>query len=99
MKKYKYDGANMLNMDITYDGIVRPRKGFKTFSGMVWQLWLINNRFEKMGIQGDFMVRLPLPEGDFEYRYVTKQYKPKYDSVMTDYIEIQPKKWRQRGKK
>lgn len=63
--------SEMVNMDVNTDGTIRARRGFKTFAGMVWQLWLINRRFTKMGIKGDFTVRLPLPEGNFKTRYET----------------------------
>ena len=53
----------MHNIDMRSDGIIRPRKSFKTFWGMVWQLWLINRRYTKMGVKGSFSVTLPLPEG------------------------------------
>lgn len=56
----------MVNLEILNDGTIRPRKSFATFAGMVYQLWLINKRFTKMGIVGDFTVRLPLP-GKFKY--------------------------------
>ena len=82
------DKPHMTNVDITSDGVIRPRKGFKTFSGMVWQLWLINRRFSRMNVEGNFTVKLPLPEGDFESKYVTKTYKPKYENIMHDYIEM-----------
>jgi len=61
----------MLNVDIHTDGTIRARKGFKTFAGMVWHLWLINRRYNKLGVKGAFTVRLPLPEGGFETRYQT----------------------------
>lgn len=61
--------VGMQNIDIDSNGTVRPRKVFKTFSGMVWQFWLINKRFKKMGIVGNFTVTLPLPEGNFKTRY------------------------------
>jgi hypothetical protein len=49
------------NVDVDKSGVMRPRKMWRTFAGMVWQLWLINKRFKKLGIVGDFTVRLPLP--------------------------------------
>jgi len=50
----------MLNIDITSKGEINKRKDWKSFKGMVYQLRLINKRYTKMGIQGDFTIRLPL---------------------------------------
>lgn len=52
---------NSLNIDIQTDGSMRKRKGWKTFEGMVYQLRLINERYNKQGWSGDFTIRLPLP--------------------------------------
>jgi len=61
-----YNGiTNAKNIDVHTDGIVHPRKGWKTFAGMVYQLWLINKRYERMNIKGDFTIRLPLPKGNY----------------------------------
>lgn len=48
------------NIEIQTDGTLRPRRGYKSFRGMVWQLWLINRRYQKMGVSGSFVVTLPL---------------------------------------
>ena len=55
--------SEMTNMVVDNNGNLRPRKSWKTFGGMVWQLYLINRRFKKLGVRGDFTVRLPLPDG------------------------------------
>ncbi len=55
--------TEMTNMDIDASGHLRTRHSWTTFRGMVWQLWLINKRFSKRGISGDFTVTLPLKPG------------------------------------
>ena len=52
----------LLNVEARTDGTIRPRKGFKTFNGFVYQMWILNRRYKKMGIRGSFTVTLPLPE-------------------------------------
>ena len=49
-----------LNIDIKTNGEIQKRVGWKSFKGMVYQLKLINKRYKKMGVSGDFTVRLPL---------------------------------------
>lgn len=67
MDKYDFNTAgHSLNIALATDGAVHPRRGWKTFAGMVYQLWLINKRYTKMGIKGDFTVRLPLPKGGYK---------------------------------
>lgn len=51
--------AQSLNVDLSGSQTTK-RKGWKTFEGMVYQLGLINSRYLKRGISGDFTVRLPL---------------------------------------
>jgi len=66
----------MQNIDISQDGVVRPRKGFKTFRGFVYQMWLLNRRYKKMGIQGNFTVTLPLPEDKpIQARFTSDMFK------------------------
>lgn len=60
------DSPQLTNVDIDRSGAFRPRKSWKTFAGMVHQLWLINKRFQKLGVDGDFTVRLPLPSGNYK---------------------------------
>jgi hypothetical protein len=59
-------GPTTSNVDIQVDGTLHPRKSWKTFAGMVYQLWLINKRYTRMSVQGDFTVRLPLPKGNYK---------------------------------
>lgn len=66
----------MVNIDLSQDGVVRPRKGFKTFRGFVYQMWLINRRYKKMGVEGNFTVKLPLPEDKpVAMRFTSDMYK------------------------
>jgi len=53
---------SLLNIDVTIGGEIKKRKGWKTFQGMIYQLKLINKRYGKLGITGDFTIRLPLKE-------------------------------------
>lgn len=57
---------NSINVEVMTNGTLRPRKSYKTFAGMVYQLWLINQRYTKMGVKGDFTVRLPLKPGGYK---------------------------------
>lgn len=59
--------SSLRNIDVTPKGELRPRKGYKTFAGMVRELWHINKRYTKFGIVGDFNVRLPLKTGGFKF--------------------------------
>lgn len=54
------------NIDFDQSGVLRPRKTWSTFAGMVWQLWLINKKLTKLGVRGDYTVRLPLKPGKFK---------------------------------
>lgn len=56
----------MTNVDVDRIGRIRPRKGFKTFRGMVRQLWEINQRYAHLNARGDFTVTLPLKSGGFK---------------------------------
>ena len=49
-----------MNIDLTKEGSIVKRKGWKTFKGMVHQLRLINKRYKKFNFSGDIIVRLPL---------------------------------------
>lgn len=55
-----YINNKLLNIDFTKNGCITKRRGWKTFKGMVYQLSLINKRYKKFGIIGDFTIRLPL---------------------------------------
>ena len=57
--------TQMQNVEFLSNGTIRARRGYKTFKGMVYQLWLINKRYSKLGVQGDFTVRLPLKSGGY----------------------------------
>ena len=48
------------NIDINKKGNISVRKRWITFKGMVYRLKLINKRFKKFDLSGDFTVRLPL---------------------------------------
>lgn len=65
-KSVSIDGEYMVNVEIGRDGILRPRKSWKTFAGMVYQLWQLNKRYHRTGVKGDFVVSLPLPAGNFQ---------------------------------
>jgi hypothetical protein len=58
--------SSMTNMDMDNSGILRPRKSWETFGGMVYQLWLLNKKYKRLGIVGDFTVRFPLPRGSYK---------------------------------
>lgn len=51
-----------LNIDINKNGSIKKRKSWKSFKGMIYQLKLINKRYEKFNIVGDFTIRLPIKE-------------------------------------
>ena len=42
------------------DGIIKKRKGFRTFKGMVKILKDLNIKYKKMKLSGDFTIRLPI---------------------------------------
>lgn len=61
-EKYQLNDINfeMNNIDFNMQGCVVKVKGWKTFNGMVRQLKTINNKYKKLGVVGDFTIRLPL---------------------------------------
>ncbi len=56
------DSFHLLNINWNKDGEFIKRKGWKSFRGMVYQLKLLNKSYKKMGMQGEFTVKLPLKE-------------------------------------
>jgi hypothetical protein len=66
---------NLLNVEIKTDGTLRARRGYKTFSGLVWQLWMMNRRYQKLNVVADYTIRLPLKTGKFKYpvKFVPKR--------------------------
>lgn len=59
--------SNLLNVEVLTDGTLRPRRGYGTFAGLVYQLWLMNKRYQKLNVVADYTVRLPLKTGKFKY--------------------------------
>jgi len=49
----------MINIEIKSNGTVQ-RTGYRTFAEMVRMLERINKRYKKLGVSGDFMIRLPI---------------------------------------
>jgi hypothetical protein len=59
----KKDGEtlDLLNIDITPDGQLTKRRGWRSFWGMVWELYKVNQKYRKFGLVGNFNIMLPLP--------------------------------------
>lgn len=51
--------SGLLNIDFD-KGLIKSRKGWKTFKGMIKQLDELNRKYKKLKAVGDFTIRLPI---------------------------------------